>query len=333
MKRLAITLGDPAGIGPEVVARALSALPADAGAIICGPADIFMALVFKHGRGAAAKSVVHAPVVEDWRAVQASRSRFVLIDTPEYSLEDLRWGISGAKEGRAAWHALEQGLALALADPRIALVTAPVSKASLLAAGFKHPGHTDFLAERTGARAVMMLQAGELRVVPVTAHLPLAAVPAALSAELIVETLAVLDRELKLKYRLRRPRLAVSALNPHGGESGTMGGEEEAVIAPAVARARARGIDAAGPFPADSLFTPARRKTFDVAVCMYHDQALIPLKMVGFDRGVNVTLGLPIVRVSPAHGAAFDIAGQGVARATSMKAAIALALQLTGTKR
>jgi 4-hydroxythreonine-4-phosphate dehydrogenase len=328
MKRLVVTLGDPAGIGPEVTARALSDLPAGSSAVICGPADIFIALVLKYGRGAAAKSMARAPVVETWQEARDATDRFVLIDTPDYSLGDRCWGVSGAKEGRAAWDALEQGLALVMADPRRALVTAPVSKASLFAAGFRHPGHTDFLAERTGSRAVMMLQAGSLRVVPVTAHLPLAAVPAALSIGLIVETLAILDRELKAQYRLRRPRLAVSALNPHGGEGGTLGGEEAAVIAPAVAKARARGIDATGPFPADSLFTAARRKTFDAAVCMYHDQALIPLKTVGFDRGVNVTLGLPIVRVSPAHGAAFDIAGKGRARPDSMCAAISLALRL-----
>ena len=328
MKWLVITLGDPAGIGPEVTARALSALPAGVGAVICGPADIFKAMALKYGRGSAAKAVARAPVVETWREARTADSRIILIDTPDYSLNDLRWGVSGAKEGRAAWDALEQGLALVMADPRRALVTAPVSKASLLAAGFRHPGHTDFLAEITQSRAVMMLQAGSLRVVPVTAHLPLAAVPAALSQRLIADTLVTLDAELRKRYRIRRPRLAVSALNPHGGEGGTMGGEETAVIAPALAEARARGIDAAGPFPADSLFTAARRKTFDAAVCMYHDQALIPLKTVGFDRGVNVTLGLPIVRTSPAHGTAFDIAGRGLARPASMRAAIQLALQL-----
>lgn len=328
MKRLAITLGDPAGVGPEVTARAFHRFPPDLAATVCGPADIFKLLVGKYCRRGQGRFIIDAPVVETWREALKIDSRFVVIDTPEYALEDLRPGRSGVKEGRAAWHALEQGLELTRNAADTALVTAPVSKASLLAAGFKHPGHTDFLAERTRSKAVMMLAAGPLRVVPVTAHLPLAAVPAALSVKLILDTLKVLDLELKKKFRITRPRLAVSGLNPHAGEGGRLGGEEKKLIAPAVKKARALGIDAEGPFPADSLFTPERRRTFDVAVCMYHDQALIPLKTVGMDRGVNVTLGLPIVRTSPAHGTAFDIAYQGLARSDSMRAAMALALEL-----
>ena len=328
MKRLAITLGDPAGIGPEVTARAFHRFPPGVAATICGPADIFKLLIGKFCRCGQGRIIVSAPVVETWREALKLDSRFVIIDTPDYSFEDLRFGRSGAKEGRAAWHALEQGLELTRHATGAALVTAPVSKSSLLAAGFKHPGHTDYLAERTRSKAVMMLAAGPLRVVPVTVHLPLADVPAALSVKLILETLKTLDSELKKKFRIARPRLAVSGLNPHAGEDGRLGGEEKKLIGPAVKKARDLGIEVGGPFPADSLFTPERRRTFDVAVCMYHDQALIPLKTVGMDRGVNVTLGLPIVRTSPAHGAAFDIAGQGVARPDSMRAAMELALEL-----
>jgi 4-hydroxythreonine-4-phosphate dehydrogenase len=209
-----------------------------------------------------------------------------------------------------------------------------VAKNVLYNWGFAEPGHTEFLAtlvqEATGKtrRPVMMLWSPELAVVPVTIHLPLREIFQHLSTELIVETGRIVARDLALRFRVTRPRLAIAGLNPHAGENGALGEEDRAIVAPAVARLVADGIDARGPLPADSLFHKQARATYDVALCMYHDQALIPIKTLAFDHAVNVTLGLPFVRTSPDHGTAFDIAGTGIADPTSLIAALRLAARL-----
>ena len=212
-----------------------------------------------------------------------------------------------------------------------AVVTCPIAKSVLYGAGFKFPGHTEYLADLASATMgkpvmpVMMIAGPHLRTVPVTIHIPLSQVPAALTKDLILETCRITARDLKSRFGIEHPRLAVSGLNPHAGESGALGKEDDAIIRPAIDELKAEGIDAFGPLPADTMFHAAARATYDVAICMYHDQALIPAKTLSFDDGVNVTLGLPFIRTSPDHGTAFGIAGQGVARPDSLIAALKMA--------
>ncbi|HEV7384952.1 MAG TPA: 4-hydroxythreonine-4-phosphate dehydrogenase PdxA, partial [Phenylobacterium sp.] len=230
---------------------------------------------------------------------------------------------------------IETATGLAVNGQASGVVTAPIAKAPLYAAGFKFPGHTEFLGELTaserfdGARGpVMMLIARDLRVALVTVHAPLAKVSGLLSVEAIVNAGRVTAEALRSDFGIAQPRLAVAALNPHGGEGGRIGREEIEIVAPAVRALEDLGIDVTGPHPADTLFPEVMRARYDAAICLYHDQALIPVKMLDFWGGVNVTLGLPIVRTSPDHGTAFDIAGRGLARADSLVAAIRLADQL-----
>jgi 4-hydroxythreonine-4-phosphate dehydrogenase len=214
------------------------------------------------------------------------------------------------------------------------VVTNPIAKNVLYSWGFAEPGHTEFLAklvqEATGKtlRPVMMLWSPELAVVPVTIHLPLKDIFGQLSTELIVDTGRIVAQDLSTRFGLPRPRLAIAGLNPHAGEEGTLGEEDRNVVAPAVARLKSEGFDARGPIPADSMFHEQARATYDAALCMYHDQALIPIKTLAFDHAVNVTLGLPFVRTSPDHGTAFDIAGTGRADSASLVAALRLAARL-----
>jgi 4-hydroxythreonine-4-phosphate dehydrogenase len=229
--------------------------------------------------------------------------------------------------------AIAAGADLAAAGRAGALVTNPIQKETLYAAGFRHPGHTEFLAERAGgAMPAMMLVCDELRVVPVTIHQPLREALASLSVERIVATGRIAAAGLQRDFGIDRPRLAVAGLNPHAGEHGALGREEIEIIAPAVAALRAAGIEADGPAPADTLFHPAARRRYDAALCMYHDQALIPLKTIDFAGGVNVTLGLPFVRTSPDHGTALDIAGAGSADPTSLIAALRLAGEMAARR-
>jgi 4-hydroxythreonine-4-phosphate dehydrogenase len=234
----------------------------------------------------------------------------------------------------ATIRSIEEAVRLARAGGVAALVTNPIAKHVLHEAGFSHPGHTEFLAALAAApgrpppHPVMMLWCQDLAVVPVTVHIPLARVPEALTTELILTTARIVDRDLRRRFGVKRPRLALAGLNPHAGESGSIGSEDAEVVAPAVAALRAEGIDASGPWPADTMFHARARKTYDAALAMYHDQALIPIKTIAFDEGVNVTLGLPFVRTSPDHGTAFDIAGKGIARPDSLVAALSLAARL-----
>ena len=214
-------------------------------------------------------------------------------------------------------------------------MTGPIAKSRLAEVGFDFPGQTEFLADACGMSAesaVMMLAGPSLRAVPLTVHIALAEVPASLSNELIVRRARIVARSLRADFGIAQPRLAIAALNPHAGESGRMGREEIDIIAPAIEQLRAEGIDATGPHPADTLFAPRARAKYDVAIAMYHDQALIPLKALDFDQGVNVTLGLPIVRTSPDHGTAFDIAGKGIADPGAMIAAIRMAGEIAARR-
>jgi 4-hydroxythreonine-4-phosphate dehydrogenase len=235
-------------------------------------------------------------------------------------------GRPDAANAPAVIEAIERGVALVQAGHASALVTNPIQKEALYAAGFRHPGHTEFLAELGGgATPAMMLACPGLRVVLATMHLPLKEAVAGLTRERIVAIGRIAAAGLQRDFAIARPRLAVAALNPHAGENGALGREEIEVIAPAVAALRAAGIDASGPAPADTLFHAAARQRYDAALCMYHDQALIPLKTIDFFRGVNVTLGLPFIRTSPDHGTALDIAGTGKADPRSLIAALSLA--------
>jgi len=243
-------------------------------------------------------------------------------------------GSPDARSAPGTIAAIEMAVALTRAGRAAAVVTSPIAKHVLHAAGFSHPGHTEFLAELArGAdgkapRPVMMIWSETLAVVPVTIHIPLREVPDALTADLIVETGRIVARDLRERFGMLAPRLAVAGLNPHAGESGSLGSEDREVVEPAILRLQSEGIDARGAYPADTMFHERARQGYDVALAMYHDQALIPIKTLAFDDGVNVTLGLPFVRTSPDHGTAFDIAGRGIARPDSLIAALKLAARL-----
>lgn len=304
-------MGDPAGIGPEVIAKAwaVGGLPPFA---VVGASGAFAGpvTVIREMSEAAAVFGQGLPVIA------------VGEDAP------VTPGRPDAAGARAALTSLEVATDLVRSGAASALVTGPVAKARLYAAGFRHPGQTEFVAERCGVpggRAVMMLAGPGLRVVPLTVHVPLAAVSALLTVELIVAKARVTAAGLVERFGVASPRLAIAGLNPHAGEGGALGQEEIEVIAPAVALLRAEGIDVRGPFAADTLFHARARAGYDAVLCPYHDQALIPLKTLHFDEGVNITLGLPIVRTSPDHGTAFDIAGRGIAEPGATIAAIRLA--------
>ncbi|MCA1493682.1 4-hydroxythreonine-4-phosphate dehydrogenase PdxA [Sinorhizobium alkalisoli] len=230
--------------------------------------------------------------------------------------------------------AIDTAVRLVMSGEATAVTTNPIAKAVLYEAGFRFPGHTEYLADlaekATGAPTlpVMMLAGPKLRAVPVTIHIPLKEVPAALTPDLIYKTSVITAGDLKRRFGVAAPRLAIAGLNPHAGEGGALGLEDDAIIRPVIDRLRTEGLDVAGPLPADTMFHDRARETFDVAICMYHDQALIPAKALGFDDSVNVTLGLPFIRTSPDHGTAFGIAGKGIARAHSLIAALRLAAEL-----
>jgi len=308
---VAISCGEPAGIGPEIAVKAWAALGDALSLLWIG-------------------EPAHLPPGTPFTEVSAPE------DTPRPgTLAVLPVAMPGrATPGRPApGHApgvvaaIETGARLALEGRVRALVTAPVSKKALIdGANFVFPGHTEFLADIAGVgRVVMMLAGPDLRVVPATIHIPLADVPGALTEALVVETVEITARALVRDFGIPAPRIAVAGLNPHAGEGGAMGREEIEVLAPALATLREKGFDVTGPLPADTMFHPRARARYDAAVTIYHDQALVPLKTIAFDEGVNVTLGLPFVHTSPDHGTAFDIAGTGAADATSMIAAIRLA--------
>jgi 4-hydroxythreonine-4-phosphate dehydrogenase len=243
-------------------------------------------------------------------------------------------GRPAVKDAKLVLRAIENAVADAAAGRAAALVTNPINKDALYRAGFHHPGHTEYLAELAGSvqPAVMMLASAVLRVVPVTIHLALRDAIASLTTDAIVHAGRVADAALRQDFGIAAPVLAVAGLNPHAGENGGLGKEDIDIVAPAVAALRAAGIDAKGPLAADTMFHAAARQTYDAALCMYHDQALIPIKTIDFDGAVNVTLGLPFIRTSPDHGTAFDIAGKGVARPESLIAALRLAAEIAARR-
>jgi 4-hydroxythreonine-4-phosphate dehydrogenase len=320
---LALTLGDPAGIGPDITLLAYRARKTE-------PIPPFLLLGDPETLAARARALGLDVAIEAIGDPAAAAGLFPKA-LPVLPVPMSGPAIAGRPDPEAApavRQSIEQAVALVLAGAASAVVTNPISKAVLYRAGFAFPGHTEFLAALAGRAptdAVMMLVAADLKVVPVTIHIPLHQVPGALTQDLIVQTLTTVARDLARYFGLVRPRIAVTGLNPHAGEDGTMGHEEIDIIVPAIAAARAQGLDVTGPYPADTLFHAEARKGYDVAVAMYHDQALIPVKTLAFDTGVNVTLGLPFVRTSPDHGTAFALAGTGKASPRSLIAALRLA--------
>jgi 4-hydroxythreonine-4-phosphate dehydrogenase len=315
---LAVSMGDPAGVGPEVIAKAWAAREREE-----------LAPFFAVGDARAIGAVWSGPVARIFDPAEANG----VFDgaLPVLNVEDggeITPGTPDVDGARCALHALEIAAGLARSGTARALVTGPVSKAQLYQIGFTHPGQTEFVAERcgiAGENAVMMLSGPTLRVVPITTHVPLATVSGLLSIELIVAKGRATARGLTRNFGILVPRLAFAGFNPHAGEGGAIGREEIDFIIPAIEVLREEGIDATGPFAADTMFHGRARATYDAALCCYHDQALVPLKTLHFDEGVNITLGLPIVRTSPDHGTAFNIAGQDKAEPGAMIAAIRLA--------
>lgn len=330
IRPLGITLGDPAGIGPEVIVKALAAPRLRAvRAVVLGD----VATLRETERRLRARVEVVPTSERDLVAgalppqARGGRRTIPVVPIVELPAGARRPGKPSVAGGRAAYRCIEAAARLARAGTLAGIVTAPINKGWVTRAGFPISGHTELLKDLTGAPAVRMMLAGSrLRVILVTMHLALGKVPGALRIDEIARTITIGAEHLRRYHRVARPRIAVAGLNPHAGEDGLFGSEEKRIIAPAIARARRAGVDASGPYPADSLFHQAvHGKAFDAVIAMYHDQGLIPLKLLHFHDGVNVTLGLPIVRTSPDHGTAYAIAGEGVADAGSMTAAIALA--------
>ncbi|WP_173909486.1 4-hydroxythreonine-4-phosphate dehydrogenase PdxA [Microvirga ossetica] len=328
LRPLLLTQGDPAGIGPELSLRAWlqrdsEALPPFA--LLADPAHIAR---IAQGYG---WTVPIAPVEPS--QIEAAFSKALPVIPLKASVSAAP-GRPDAAYAPSVIEAIETAVGLVRAGSASAVVTNPIAKHVLYEAGFRHPGHTEFLAalasEGDGKtyHPVMMLWSEQLAVVPVTVHIPLADVPAALTTDLIVLTGRIVARELRERFGIAQPRLALAGLNPHAGENGAMGTEDARIIVPAIEILRQDGIEVTGPLPADTMFHARARSRYDAALAMYHDQALIPIKTIAFDEAVNVTLGLPFVRTSPDHGTAFDIAGKGIARPDSLMAALKLAARL-----
>ncbi len=321
MTPLAVTMGEPAGIGAEIAAGAWRALRAT------GPA-FFLIDDATRIAGVPVRTIARP---EEAAAVFPDALPVLHRPLPR----PVTPGRPDVANAPAVIAAIEEAVALARASRAAGVVTNPIQKSVLTAAGFPHPGHTEFLGELagTGVPPVMMLACPELRVVPVTVHEPLRVAIARLTTGMIVETARITHAALMADFGIASPRLAIAGLNPHAGEAGTLGHEDAEIVAPAVAALRATGIDARGPIPPDTMFTAGARPTYDAAIGLYHDQALIPIKTLDMAGGVNVTLGLSIVRTSPDHGTALDIAGKGIADPGSLVAAIRMAAEIAGHRR
>ena len=322
---LALTLGEPAGIGLDIaieawLARHRTAMPPF---LFVGDSEVLKRRAAVLGRD------IRAVVTSADRAVE-----FFAEALPCLEGEPQVGGTAGtiaASDTAAVIGSIRRAAELVRTGAASAIVTNPIQKKALNDAGFAFPGHTEFLGALSeelfgkSATPVMMLASPALRVVPVTIHIPLADVPLRLTTDLILSTATIVDRDLRARFGIAKPRIAVAGLNPHAGEDGMLGNEDAAIVRPAIEALVAQGIAASGPLPADTMFHEEARRTYDAALCMYHDQALIPVKTLGFDEAVNVTLGLPFVRTSPDHGTALSIAGTGRARATSLIAALKMA--------
>lgn len=321
---IAVTMGEPAGIGGEITiaawrGRQESKLP------------VFF-LIDDPDR--LAKLSPETPIAEIEAPEDAKSAFNSALPVLRHALQaPVEPGNPDPRNTPSVLGAIERAVSLCRTAEASAMVTNPIHKGVLYDGGFRHPGHTEFLADLTGVdRTVMMLVGGGLRAVPVTVHIPLCDVPGALTRAVLIDTCRIVERDLRALFGLPRPRLAVAGLNPHAGENGALGREDLETIAPAIETLRADGIDVSGPHPGDTLFHAEARESYDVAICMYHDQALIPVKTLDFHGGVNVTLGLPIIRASPDHGTAFALAGTHTARPDSLIAALRLADDMARAK-
>ncbi len=317
---IAISMGDPAGVGPEIILKAF--------------------------HDARVRRICRPVVVGDRGLLDLMAVKLGLKPLPAGSVREtgpfdagrLRPGVASAECGRAMVSYIEEAVRMAVSNEAAAVVTAPITKEAAKLAGFRYPGHTEFIAHLTKTRDFRMMLGGagrhDLKVVLVTIHVALRAVPGLVTGAAVLKTLRVTDAAFKKDFGMKRPRIAVAGLNPHAGEAGMFGDEEKRVIAPALRKARAEGIDAVGPLPPDTVFYRAvRKKEFDCVVCMYHDQGLGPLKLLHFEDGVNATLGLPIVRTSPDHGTAYDIAWKGKANPESLISAIRMAAMMSKNRK
>ncbi len=326
---LAITMGDPVGVGPEIVVQALTG-----GEVyeFCRPLVLGDRLALEQARGILGLEVdihlVTEPAEGSYRL-----GALDLLPLSELSREDLRPGQPTAAGGAAMVSYIITAIELARRGAVAGIVTGPISKQAMHLAGYRYPGHTELLAERSGASEVaMMLAGGNFRVVLATIHCPLAEVAGRLHPDRLVDLFRLTCRALAQDFGLVKPEVGVAALNPHAGEGGLFGGEEAEIIAPAVRRVQGEGLAVYGPYPADTLFWRHQQGEFDAVVCMYHDQGLIPLKLLHFMDAVNVTLGLPIIRTSVDHGTAYELAGKGLANPGSLKAALLMAAQIARRK-
>jgi 4-hydroxythreonine-4-phosphate dehydrogenase len=317
---LALTMGDPAGIGGELTVRAWQALHHGGPCFVAldDPRRLSGVPIAEVGSLDAVPGVFA-------NALPVLPIKLAVLPQP---------GRPDKANAKAVLESIERAASLCLSGEASGMVTNPINKAALYDAGFTYPGHTEFLAALTGAagKQIMMLASPDLRVVPVTVHASLRNSIGMLTTDAIVIAARTTATALRREFGIAHPRLAVAGLNPHAGEQGALGDEETTIIAPALATLRAEGIDVSGPWPPDTMFTRTARARYDAAICMYHDQALIPLKTLDMDHGVNVTLGLPIVRTSPDHGTAYDIAGKGIADPSSLIAAIELAATLAARR-
>lgn len=318
---LAITMGCPVGIGPELVLKLFAA--GQQNAVVIGDGEAL--------RWCSEETGLSAPLAP-WQPGDELTPGTIPLYTPQDAVlnrNDLHWGSPTQKTGRAMGRYIEEAVAVIQDGRASGLVTCPITKTALNAGGYHFPGHTEMLAQLCGTKRFAMMMAGaSLRVTLVTIHTALAHVPALVTQESVAEMIDITWQALQQDFGIARPRLAVAGLNPHAGEDAMFGSEEQESILPAIAAARAENKDVQGPFPPDTVFHKASQGHFDAVVCMYHDQGLIPFKLLHFSDGVNVTLGLPIVRTSVDHGTAYDIAGRGVANPASLQAACLLARQL-----
>jgi 4-hydroxythreonine-4-phosphate dehydrogenase len=327
LPRIAVTTGDPAGVGPELCLRLVRdpEVLRVCAPVLFGDAGVLHVVAERCGLPAPPPPIAHS----EWRSMFFEVNEPVIVDLGAVDANAVTPGVVAAETGRAAYRYIEASIAAAAADEVAAVTTGPIHKKAMHAAGLPYAGHTEIFTEKTGARrSCMMLTSDEITCSLVTTHVGYADVPSQLSTERIVEVIELTNETMK-RLRGRPVKIVLCGLNPHAGEHGLFGaGEEEQIIAPAVGLARAWGIDVAGPLPPDTAFVPARRRSTDAYVCMYHDQGLIPLKALAFDVAVNVTLGLPIIRTSVDHGTAFDIAWTGQADCSSLIRAVLLAARL-----
>ncbi len=326
---IGITMGDPVGIGPEIIVKALSKRHIYG---FCRPLVIGDGTAL-HIATNIVRSSVTIHVTQDTLKDQYQFGCINLYKVSQIPSDRLKFGRPTRESSTSMVTYIKEAVHLALEGNISALVTSPINKEAMNMAGFSYSGHTEFLAALTGAKDyAMMFASPSIKVVLVTAHCALCAVSSGLTAEIILSKIRMANNAMKDLFGIQRPKIAVAALNPHGGEGGLFGDEEEKIIMPAVQQASKIGMDVIGPLPSDSLFHKAAKGIYDVAVCMYHDQALIPIKLLHFSQAANITVGLPIIRTSVDHGTAYDIAGKGVADPSSLVYAIKLAVQMVHAK-